>query len=228
MLYGIDIYHGDVLVSDVHKSNEVECFEQIKNAGCAFVIHKATQGIGVNDGLYAKRRKSATAAGLLWGAYHFNTGDKSSAQVQHFLDAVQPDKDTYMALDFEDNKVSEMNLAGAVEFLTLLDAELTKISGEPRFAKIYGGNRIKSQIVNADASTRAFLAKHGLWGCEYGPKFKMVDADNRPLPWSAYEIWQFTGDGIGPTPHIWPGIYTKGIDINRFEGDINALKAIWA
>jgi len=229
MILGVDLYHGDVLQSDVnHHITDEDSFSMLQRGGCQFVIHKATQGSGVTDKLYAPRRKAAESVGLLWGAYHFNTGDNVPSQVQHFLDAAQPNANTFMALDFEDNRGGNMSLSSAIQFLEILDRELTKIAGEQRYAKIYSGNRIKETITNADAPTRVFLAKHDLWLCQYGPKAKLIDHNARALPWSNYFLWQFTGDGIGPEPHNMPGVVTKGIDINRFDGSIDELKSEWS
>lgn len=222
MIYGIDIYHGDVLESDIKRNNiSIEdCFKKVAT-NAAFVIHKATQGLNTNDPLYAERRKPVEDAELLWGAYHFNTGDNVQNQVDHFFNAAKPDANTLMALDFEDNKQSQMNLDEAVEFLSIGD----KLLG--RKLKIYSGNRIKALIINTDPAIRNFLAAHDLWGCEYGPEWKNIDVNQRPLPWDKPFIWQFTGDGVGPYPHTIPGVVTKGIDINRFEGTSNELKAKW-
>lgn len=230
MILGVDLYHGDVLASDVnHHITDDDAFEMLKRGGCQFVIHKATQGVGITDRAYASRRKAATAAGLLWGAYHFNTGEDVPTQVQHFLEAAQPDKNTLMALDFEDNRGGNMNLAQAINFLGLLDQKLTEIAGVPgRYAKLYSGNRIKEQIVQANKTERDFLAKHDLWLCQYGPKARLIDITAKTLPWSSYWLWQFTGDGVGPQPHTMPGIATKGIDINRYDGDLETLKAEWS
>lgn len=209
----VDIYHGD----------NVSDFKAAYAFGIRGVIHKATQGVDVDDHAYAGRRIAAKAAGLFWGAYHFNTGAIVADQVDHFMRAAAPDENTLMALDFEDNSASEMSLAQAVDFLWALDQKLG------RKAWIYSGNRIKETIVHADAATRTFLKSHPFWLCEYGPKAKLVDVNGNPLPWSRASLWQFTGDGIGPSPHNVPGISCgKGIDINSYDGTAELLAAEWA
>jgi lysozyme len=206
----IDIYHGDA-VSDFAKAYAF---------GIRGVIHKATQGVGMTDKLYAQRRKDAVAAGMLWGAYHFNTGESVAAQVKHFLTAAEPDNGTLMALDFEDS-TSNMSLAQARAFLEVLDEAI----GRP--AALYSGNRIKEQITHADVETRAFFRKHKLWLCQYGPTPRLVDFNGEPLPWAKYFLWQYTGDGSGPLPHDVPGIQRR-MDINHYAGSDDELKAEWA
>lgn len=202
--FAVDISHHNVVAPNG--------FLTAKNSGLVGVIHKATQGLGYADPMYAQRRKAATNAGLLWGAYHFNTGDPVSLQVQHFLDVAQPDAQTMMVLDYEDNRVSNMSVSQAREFLTLLDAKLG------RKAVIYGGNRIKEQLPKADP----FFGSHRLWLCQYGPNAAL------PKSWSKYFLWQFTGDGIGPLPHTVPGFNSGGLDINTYAGTASELAAEWA
>lgn len=209
-------------VIDISHHNPVESFAKVRAAGVLGVIHKATQGVGNVDPTYRARRKQIEDAGLLHGAYHFNTGEPVKDQVGHFLEAAQPGPKTVMVLDFEDNRASNMSLAQAVEFLTELDRAL----GRP--AWIYSGNRIKSAIGHADAATRTFLAGHKLWLCEYGPRARLVDDNARPLPWTKYTLWQFTGDGLGPQPHSIDGVPVHGLDINIYNGDPAELAANWA
>jgi lysozyme len=217
----VDIYHGDILYSDVHKTDPIADFSALAAAGIYGLIHKATQGLGVKDAAYAPRVRNARLAGLLTGAYHFNTGDTISGQINHFFDVAQPDAKTLMALDFEDNRASQMTLAQAVQFLQLADEKL----GRPVW--IYSGNRIKETICNASAEVRATFAKRKFWLCQYGPHAKMTDANGHPLPWTAPTLWQFTGDGVGLPPHTLPGILTKGIDINSYAGTKEQLALDW-
>ena len=217
----VDIYHGDVMFAEVHRTDPVADYKALGQAGIWGLIHKATQGIGVNDPAYRTRRVSARAGGLLTGAYHFNTGDSMPGQVNHFFDAVQPDASTMMALDFEDNRASQMSLSEAVQFLQLADAKL----GRPLW--VYSGNRIKELICHASTEVRQTFAKRKFWLCEYGAAARMTDSNGHALPWASPTLWQFTGDGIGPMPHTLPGIVTKGIDINSYAGTLDQLKADW-
>jgi lysozyme len=217
----VDLYHGDVMYADARKTDPLADYDALAKAGIWGLIHKATQGLGVTDSAYTARVRNARMRGLLTGAYHFNTGDTVQGQINHFFDAAKPDASTMMALDFEDNRASQMTLAQAVQFLQLGDERL----GRPLW--IYSGNRIKELIMNASAEVGMTFAKRHFWLCEYGPVAKMVNSNGRPLPWKTPTLWQFTGDGIGPTPHTLPGIVTKGIDINSYAGTLDQLKADW-
>jgi lysozyme len=217
----VDLYHGDVMFSEVHRTDPISDYRALDQAGIWGVIHKATQGLGVNDPAYAARTKSARLGGLLTGAYHFNTGDTPQGQINHFFDAAQPDGQTLMALDLEDNRASQMSLSEAVEFLQIGDEKL----GRPLW--LYSGNRIKELITNQSAEVRAVFAKRKFWLCEYGPVARMTDNSGKPLPWAAPTLWQFTGDSIGPLPHMLPGIITKGIDINSYAGTREQLALDW-
>lgn len=213
----VDMFHGDVLTP----GDPVAAFKAMGDAGIWGVIHKATQGAGSSDPLYHVRTRAIRAAGLLSGAYHFNTGDSAYGQVNHFFDVVQPDGQTLMALDLEDNRAGQMTLANAVSFLQLADQKL----GRPLW--LYSGNRIKELIVDASPEVRATFARRHFWLCEYGAVARMTDAKGRPLPWTTPTLWQYTGDGVGPLPHTIPGMATKGIDINSYLGTREELALDW-
>ena len=217
----VDLFHGDVLYSDVHKTDPVADFTAMAQAGIWGLIHKATQGLGVSDPAYAARTKSAHIAGLKTGAYHFNTGDTAQGQVNHFFDVAQPDDDTLMCLDFEDNNISPMSLQLAIEFLALADQKL----GRPVW--LYGGNRPKELLADASEEARQFIGARPLWLCQYASAPIMADYNHKPLPWADWTLWQFTGDGVGPLPHSLPGIISQGIDINTFAGTRDELAIIW-
>lgn len=205
----IDCYHGNTIASRPG-SNEASGFAAFKAAGGIGVVHKATQGATVVDHAYANRRADATAAGLMWGAYHFNTGEDPAKQVANFFDAARPDESTLMALDFEDNPQSNMSIEQAREFLTIADAKLG------RKLMIYGGNRIKELLPKKDL----FFAAHRLWLCQYGPKPKL------PTSWSEYWLWQYAADGVGPAPRKAAG-FPGNPDVNTSERTPAQLVAEW-
>lgn len=198
----IDIYHGD----------QVTDLAALKGAGVKGIIHKATQGSGMTDQAYASRRQWARDNGLLWGAYHFNTGEPVASQVQHFLDAAAPDATTLMCLDFEDNRASNMTADQAKDFLARL-----KAAGIPR-PVIYSGNRAKDLLgSNVDAE----LGSYRLWLAQYGAQPVLQPS------WKTWWLWQFTGDGLGQPPHSLPGVKTQGIDIDTYNGDPAMLANDW-
>ena len=102
------------LVVDLSHHNDVADFGEVKAAGYAGIIHKATEATGFADKMYAARRGDALKAGLLWGAYHFLRPVSIPAQVDFFLEIAAPDNMTLLALDHEDERVPLIN---AKEFL---------------------------------------------------------------------------------------------------------------
>jgi GH25 family lysozyme M1 (1,4-beta-N-acetylmuramidase) len=115
---------------------------------------------------------------------------------------------------------ADMTMAMALEFLDRGDQILGRRIG------IYGGDRIKRFVPGLRDAQRDFLGAHPLWGCEYGPVWKNVDVNGHPLPWGKPDLWQFTGDGVGPGQHAVDGL-ERGADLSRFEGDRAALAAWW-
>jgi GH25 family lysozyme M1 (1,4-beta-N-acetylmuramidase) len=211
-------------VADIYHGNPID-FTKLAAASwngikCVGIIHKASQGAGIPDPEYPLRRPVAIAAGFLWGAYAFNTGEPVANQVAEFFKVAIPDTTSGMYLDFEDNTASEMSLSEAIEFLDRGDQKLGRRLG------IYSGNRMKELIPAASSAERDFLASHAFWGCEYGPEFKDVDAKGRALPWTAPFLWQDTGDGIGPQPHTLAGL-EQGADLSIFKGTRDELAAKW-
>ncbi|HYM31814.1 MAG TPA: glycoside hydrolase family 25 protein [Candidatus Cybelea sp.] len=205
-------------VVDLSHHNVVKDFGAAAGFGLWGVIHKATQGKAYADPDYAGRRETATAAGLMWGAYHFATGDDIAVQVDWFLAHAKPDDTTLLALDYEDNRLSQMSVHQVVAFLRLIEAKVG------RKAAVYSGNRIKENIGLLGADDRAYLATHRLWLCQYGP------APHLPAGFETCWLWQYTGDGTGPKPHTVPGIIAGngGLDLNSFQGTREDLAASWA
>lgn len=170
-------------VIDISHHNAVWNFDSIRNAGIIGVIHKAVQGAGYHDPEYIGRRKAAVQAGLLWGAYAFNTGENIKKQVDNFFRYANPDDQTMMALDFEDNPGSQMSLAQAKDFLAEVDRRLG------RACWLYSGNRVKDLL---GSHKDEFLGRHPLWLAQYGPKAIVQPS------WERYSLWQFSESGHLP------------------------------
>lgn len=197
-------------VIDINHANTISDWEALARAGIVGVIHKATQGTYFKDPKYEERRDSARQAGLLWGAYCFNTGEDPATQVGVFLAHAQPDDQTLVALDFEDNFKSQMSLA---EAKTFLERAADALGRKP---VLYSGNRIKDLLGDTEDE---FFGSHRLWLPQYGPK-AVVQASWKSAarqPW----LWQFSDGGkLEGTGSL--------IDLNAFSGTDDELKQEWA
>lgn len=193
-------------VLDISHHNTVHDFTALKAAGVVGIIHKATQGAGYADPMYAVRRKAATGAGLLWGAYSFNTGEPVSAQIDNFFRHAAPDDKTLMCLDFEDNPHSNMSLGQAKQFLQMGADKLG------RKLVLYSGNRVKDLL---GSHVDPYLGAHRLWLAQYGPVARVQAS------WKKQWLWQYSENG-----HL-PG--TDGqLDFNHYDGTVAQLTAEWS
>jgi GH25 family lysozyme M1 (1,4-beta-N-acetylmuramidase) len=202
----IDLYHGDAVTS----------FQTARAAGLIGVIHKATTGAGGTDSAYTSRRSGAAGANLLWGAYHWGTGDPVPAQVENFLKHADPDDNTLVALDFEQDAGNQMSLAHAREFLQLIQQHLG------RKAVLYSGSLIKGLLGN---TKDPFFGGHRLWLAQYGNQPKVQAS------WSSYWLWQYTDGIYGPDPKHVPGIPGNShnqLDCDHYAGTEDQLRAEWA
>lgn len=196
----IDIYHGNSI--DFHK---------VKDSGVVAVIHKATQGSRFRDSKYHERRTQAKKIGLLWGAYHFSTGESVADQVENFLSYTKPDDDDLISLDWEPSDGPDMSLDQARQFVQMIHDETG------RFPCIYGGHLLRQSLAHQPDQ---LLAQCPLWYARYS---------NAPIGipkqvWETYTLWQFT-DGDIPVPFETPG--TSGADRNRFNGTEMQLRQQW-
>jgi len=194
-----------------HNSVDPDGFAKMHDFGVRGIIHKATQGNSYIDPSYARQRQMATDAGLLWGAYHFATGDDVDAQVDHFISVAAPDENTLMALDHEPNGGNQLDLDGAQAFLESARDKLN------RKLVLYSGNLIKEQLTGAND----FFAGHRLWLAQYGP------APHLPAAWSSIWLWQFSDGTINKQGLQVPGISGQ-VDMNSYGGGDDSLAAEWA
>lgn len=179
-------------------------------AGQRGVIHKATEGSGYIDPMYADTRAQAVAAGLLWGAYHFGVGGDAQAQAKHFLATAKPDTDTLLVLDLESNPDgASMTLADAQGFVSAVQQATGVWPG------LYGGSYVRELLGDGNDPV---LGQCWFWLAEYGPKPRV------PPTWKDWTLWQYT-DGSANSPHSISGV--GDCDRNRFNGDEQQLSAFW-
>jgi GH25 family lysozyme M1 (1,4-beta-N-acetylmuramidase) len=203
MIVVIDIFHGDN-----PGPNPID-FNAVKNFGVVGVIHKATEGTTDADPLYNRRRAETVAAGLSFGAYHFFHGTDPVAEADFFLKTAQPDKDTLVALDWE-NWPDDNHAPSAEAAQAFCQRIFDKLG---RWPVLYSGNVAKEAI----SGKNAFFGNLKLWLCQYSSK------------WSVQESWT--------TPWLWqnseaskiPGINgTCDSNVIIAPMTINDLKAQWA
>lgn len=202
-------------VIDLSHHNTIKDFARVKVAGVLGVIHKATAGTNFVDKMYNINRDKALSAGLLWGAYHWGSGETNTAEAQadHFLNVTKPDDKTLLALDYEPNVSGghrlgpDMSPSQAIAFVE----KIKKSIGRPPV--LYTGLAMAGHFPN--------LPECPLWWARYNNKPAGI-----PSTWKTWTFWQYTGDGLGPQPHVVDGIVGP-IDRDYFNGDENQLRALW-
>lgn len=193
-------------------------FDAVATAGIWGVICKASEGAGYGDPTYDVRRRSIKAAGLLHGAYHFNTGEAVRAQVDRFFLEADPDDSTLMVLDFEKQTVKskgQMSVSQAIVFLHMVETRLG------RKAAIYSGDVLRENIGRLGPLDREYITSHRLWHCQYGPVARL------PVGFERYWLWQYAADGFGPQPHGIAGVKGLGTDMSTYAGSREQLAAEW-
>ena len=204
-----DVFNGVVDIS--HHNNTVD-LAMARQSGIVGVIQKASQGQDYVDPTYKDNRAKAQAAGLLWGSYHFGTGEDGVSQAEHFLDVVQPDADTLLVLDLEANPQGpNMTLVEARAFVT----HLQDMTG--RWPGLYSGHYIKALL---GTETDPVLGNCWFWLAQYGPTAVV------PVTWTKWTMWQYTDGAVGPEPHAVPGI--GRCDRDRFNGSEDELRTFWS
>lgn len=200
----------NAMIDTSHWDRDVD-FEAVAQSGVLGVIQKATQGQLDVDPTYATNRVKATQAGLLWGAYHFGTGDDGVRQAEHFLSVVDDPDNVLLALDFEQNPTGpSMDLEQARAFVTHIEAQTGRYPG------LYGGSYLKSLI---GAGSDPVLAQCWFWIAQYGPTPVV------PPNWPTWTFWQYTDGAYGPQPHTVPGIGRS--DRSFFNGPEEQFRKLW-
>jgi GH25 family lysozyme M1 (1,4-beta-N-acetylmuramidase) len=185
-------------------------FEQAKKWGVRGVIYKATEGLTNKDPTYDAMRVLATKAGILWGAYHFLRPGDPYTQAKHFVDTAKPVAGTLMVCDHEDSNCSAYQAESFMRSLEQIIKRRPMLYTYDSFIKEQLGNQVHQ-----------YFSGCRLWIAKYGTE------PTCQATWDNYWLWQFTGDGQGPTPHNIPGLGDK-IDINHWPGTYDDLVDEWA
>lgn len=145
-------------------------------------------------------------------------------------------------LDYEYNtKGATMRLDQARAFVTEVNAKTGRLPG------LYSGNFIKQQAGN---NIDPVLSQCFFWLAQYRPNAvvpsiwpskrvagksliigKTWKATLFPVltpegsPWAKWTLWQYTDGNVGPEPPTVPGI--GACDRDKFNGDLDRLKALW-
>jgi lysozyme len=219
-------------VIDISRSVTVTSFRQVRESGIRGVIHKATEGGDYADSACAARRRQAEAAGLLWGTYHYGTGQMSGAQqAAFFLSMSRPGPRTLLALDLEANDNNPSNsmrldqaeafvraVADATGRLPVVYVHPTWANGEPL---PNSGLRFGARI-----TPDSIVARCGLWVADYH------DSPEVPFGWtgSGWRLWQYAGDESANRPAYNQTTIVQGVshcDRNLFNGDAGTLDRFW-
>jgi GH25 family lysozyme M1 (1,4-beta-N-acetylmuramidase) len=193
------------VVVDLSHHNPTPNWTQLKAAGTVGVIHKATEGTSYVDDTLFSRARAAMDAGLCWSTYHFLRPGDMVAQMQHYLDTVDPREGERMCLDHEDAGVSLSDLKQAVQIL-LDDPRKLQVT-------IYSGHVIEEQL--GDACDQFLAENTSLWTCQYtsasAPSWCVAT-------WPTWSLWQYTDRASVQ------GV-SQPVDGNKWNGDEAGLIA---
>jgi lysozyme len=174
-LRGIDVSHHSGAVD----------WAVVSEAGYAFAIVKATEGVDALDPRFAEHWNALSQLDMLRGAYHFYVSeDDPEEQARFFLSTVElADGDLVPVVDVE--LIGHGTTPGLADrlrrFLEIVEGEL-------------GARPIIYTMPNFwDASLGEGFAHHPLWVAEYE-----VDEPRLPRDWTDWHLWQYQGDATVP------------------------------
>lgn len=221
----VNLSHYDLMQPD---------FAAMRREGIVAVIHESSFPRFERDTKYAERQGAATAAGLLWGAYHFADATDPQRQADHFLETVRASwrraspaerpRQILLVLDFEKNthyRGGTMRVDQAVAFIQRIHERTGRYPG------FYGSEYRLRQVLSGPGVTaeqKRAIAQCWLWVANYHYEPKAM------VPFGAWRMWQYTGDGVCDLPR---GDFPKGVanirhaERNMFLGDVPALRAFW-
>jgi lysozyme len=216
MIQGIDVSHWQ----DDKSTPQRMDFVKAKAAGANFVFIKVSERGGMDQDFFINW-KNAKLAGIPRGGYHFLRWDVSGLlQARIFCELLKEDPGELPPVaDFEapflDGKYpSNALLAQFLEAVESITGKKPMIYTSPGFWNSYGKNKITGRF---DAS----WSYYPLWIAHYtnAPAPQLLE------PWKSdnksWTFWQYSAVGDG----LKFGAESKGIDLNWFNGDEDALRS---
>jgi lysozyme len=174
-------------------------WEAVRADGVVALIHKATEGTSYIDPNRTINFNNAAAAGIACCTYHWIKPGNAAAQMQFYLDTVNPVMGERMVIDYEEDGCTLDDLHEAVETL-LNDARGLQIT-------VYSGHLLKEQL--GDDRDDLLYVHTDLWLAQY-------TSSDPAWPFGTYEhwkLWQFSEEGE------IDGISDTNVDLNAFDGD---------
>lgn len=171
-------------------------FRKVAKAGYEFVFIKATEGLG-NRNLQQDiaQARSAKAAGLKVGYYHYARGEEARVEADAFISSVSAickaigsGPDFPLVLDIEEQRIKLKGKAFDEWVLTF----------EKRLALQGYKMWLYSYAPYLDFHTGGKLTHLPLWIAAYPAIFDPTRKPRLPRGWSDFVCWQYTGKGRVP------------------------------
>ncbi len=224
----LDVSHWEF---DSLKGKLAPALAAAKAAGIGAVIAKATQGKDYVDPTWPMWAAAIREAGLLLGAYHFNSnsspGDQQADWFLKAVDGVADLRTTLLCLDYESNPnpAHTMTQSDARAFVHRVHARTERLTG--RHPMIYGDSSFLSQFNVAGD----LIGEFPLWIAAYGPSVPKLPRAWTGYTMPGYSLFQYTNGTDGPADQTtWPR-KTPGFgacDRSAFRGTFNDLRTqIW-
>lgn len=199
---------GAVGIDVSHHSGAID-WERVAAQRFAFVYLKASEGVDAADPTFADHWRSARAADLARGAYHFFvTEDDPLEQARFFLSRLElAPGDLPPVVDVE--TLGRGTTGDLSAKLRAFVDEVERVAGVR--AMIYTSARFW------DAHFDGSFGEHPLWVAEYG-----VEAPELPRGWTTWTLWQYRETAATA------GV-EKGADLSRIhpEVELGTLGVPW-
>lgn len=195
-----------------------------KQAGCDFVIAKASEGGTFVDPRYAIFREQAQREHLRWGAYHvIRETSQALEQAVHFLKHARLGAGDVAALDLETQHAKSILLRegstkGAREFVL---AWLDTVRDAHCIPLFYVSTRGLKVLTNGWREPLGALAQFPLWLCQYVTLAsrrpgRLQKGPDLPPTHTDWAVWQYTSSGVGAKY----GLGSGKVDLNLLNGSL--------